>query len=807
MTAIDIPGYLIRREVGVGGMASVYLALQTSLDREVALKVMSPALAADPSFSKRFLQEARMLASLAHPNIVQVYDVGVTPGQLNYFSMQYLSAGDFAQRVRGGISEKDLVRILEGVSHALGYAHQRGYVHRDVAPGNILFDVNDTPLLTDFGIARALSQGARITSAGISIGTSHYMSPEQARGGEVDARSDLYGLGVLTWFGLTGRPPYEGADGFAVSYAHVFEPIPRLPNDQAHWQPLIDKALAKDPAQRFQSADEFAAALGALEVRTPAPITRDAEAPTRPIKREVLTTAMRASEAVTTIGAAPVFDESNVVGKTNDDPAIASTKGRGLSWVIAALGLVLIGGVGYALLGSDRSERVVAGEIPLENSVVETPSAPSTIAPASEVSVAQATETAMGASEESSEPTWDLVLTEDEELDLSKVPTVIDPVAEQLRLARNDLAGQRLMNPPRFNAFERFSLALRIDPKSKAARQGILDTAQAYLDLAEKAWAAQNPVEFVGYLNKVKEVARSIPEGANLVAAGGARSAREVDRYLAEATEAAERWDRPAAKAAYEKALVLDESNAKARTGLRGVDRIGAPGFVFRDKSGPEMIVVTNSLAFARRETSRGEFANWWRAGGQKEFSGKEPSCRDRESLFRSSRKRNWQAPGIEQDDSHPVVCVSFAQAQAFASWLSKQTGERYRLPTSAEWEQVARLAPAATCASANLADASFKRAFDSKAGAECDDGYASTAPTGRYPAASGLFDIDGNVREWVATCGKNAPLTATCRDHGTRGRGWMSPADKETVIQSDSFAEDVSLNSLGIRLVRDIEK
>lgn len=112
MTAIDIPGYVIRREVGVGGMASVYLALQTSLDREVALKIMSPALAADPTFSKRFLQEARMLASLAHPNIVQVYDVGVTQSQVNYFSMQYLANGDFAQRVRLGWS-KDLLRVLE----------------------------------------------------------------------------------------------------------------------------------------------------------------------------------------------------------------------------------------------------------------------------------------------------------------------------------------------------------------------------------------------------------------------------------------------------------------------------------------------------------------------------------------------------------------------------------------------------------------------------------------------------------------------------------------------------------------------
>ena len=117
---IEVPGYQIKREICVGGMASVHLAEQTSLEREVALKVMAPALAADPAFSKRFLQEARMLASLAHPNIVAVYDVGVTPAQLHYFSMQYLPGGDFASRVERGIDERDLVLALAGVGRALG---------------------------------------------------------------------------------------------------------------------------------------------------------------------------------------------------------------------------------------------------------------------------------------------------------------------------------------------------------------------------------------------------------------------------------------------------------------------------------------------------------------------------------------------------------------------------------------------------------------------------------------------------------------------------------------------------------------
>ena len=815
MTAIEIPGYLIRREVGSGGMASVYLALQTSLERDVALKVMSPALAADPTFSKRFLQEARMLASLAHPNIVQVYDVGVTQGQLNYFSMQYLSGGDFAQRVSGGLAEKDLVRILEGVANALGYAHQRGYVHRDVAPGNILFDVNDTPVLTDFGIARAISQAARITSAGISIGTSHYMSPEQARGGDVDARSDLYGLGVLTWFGLTGKPPYEGADGFAVSYAHVFEPVPRLPAAQSHWQALIDRALAKDPAARYQTAEDFVAALGTMNIKSGPVSAADSEAPTRIMKRDGVLAATAAAatsdDSATRIGAIPTFDAGLQVA-AESAPAGSGSR-RWLPWSIAAVGLVLMSLVAYALFaGRTQAPSVVRKPAEKPPAMATVPAAPIAPPPSSPVVAAPEVGPADGAS---SEPVTidadalDVAVADEAPLDLSKLPTVVDPVVELVRLGRADLAGQRLTSPPRNNAFERFSVALRIDPKSKTAKQGVVDTARAYLEMASKAWEAGDVPTFTGYLDKVIEVGGSIAEGAESVAAAKERRAREVESLRAVAEAAATRWDKVAARAAYEKILVIDTGNGKARDALKSVDRIGEPGFTFRDASGagngPDLVVVAAGLAFSRREVTRGEFAQFWRNGGQQQFAGKEPSCRDRESVFRSSRKRTWQSPDITQDDSHPVVCVGFPQALAYANWLSKETGERYRLPTVAEWEQVARRAPTGSCTSANLADASFKRTFESRVGADCDDAHAATAPGGRFAAVAGVFDIDGNVREWVATCGKAAPLIAGCREHGVRGRGWLSPADKESLTQGDSYAEDVALNTLGFRVVREL--
>lgn len=258
---LDFPGYSIIGEIGRGGMATVYRARQVMLDREVALKVLIPTLAADLVNAQRFLQEARMLASLEHPNVVPVYEVGATPSGLHYFSMQLLENGDFAARLREGVSEVELVRVLAAVASALGYAHTRGYVHRDVTPANILFDADDTPRLTDFGIARALAVTSRITASGLSVGTSHYMSPEQARGGEVDPRSDIYSLGIVCYQALIGEPPFDGEDAFAVAYAHVHEPMPMLPEALATWQPLIDRCVAKNPDERFQDCQEFIASL------------------------------------------------------------------------------------------------------------------------------------------------------------------------------------------------------------------------------------------------------------------------------------------------------------------------------------------------------------------------------------------------------------------------------------------------------------------------------------------------------------------------------------------------------------------
>lgn len=259
-----IDGYSIKKKLGSGGMATVYLAVQTSLGRKVALKLLSPNLTQDSSSTVRFLREARTIADLSHPNIISIYDVGTTNRHLPYFTMQYLSGGDLSERLKKTLTEKEIIRVLMGVTEALGYAHRRNFIHRDVKPANILFDESDNPILTDFGIARTITGSNWLTGSGRSVGSSHYMSPEQTQGAELDARSDIYSLGVVAYQALVGRAPYEADDDYAIGYAHVYHDIPEVPERLERWQSFIARAMAKNPDDRFQHTDEVQVALREL---------------------------------------------------------------------------------------------------------------------------------------------------------------------------------------------------------------------------------------------------------------------------------------------------------------------------------------------------------------------------------------------------------------------------------------------------------------------------------------------------------------------------------------------------------------
>jgi serine/threonine protein kinase len=262
--------YEIRERIGVGGMARVYKAWDSNLDRTVAVKILHEHLAADATFKERFEREAKFIASLNHPNIVQVYDFSMTNegGQMiSYMVMPFIAGKNLREILeeacaRGERLTHDRIRdILLDVSAALNYAHTRGMVHRDVKPANILFDEHDHAVLSDFGIAR-LAEGAQLTQEGATVGTPTYISPEQASGLPVDARSDIYALGVMLYEMLAGEPPFTADTNLSLILKHINEPVPSISQHLSVNNPALDalvyKAMAKNENDRHQTVQAFA---------------------------------------------------------------------------------------------------------------------------------------------------------------------------------------------------------------------------------------------------------------------------------------------------------------------------------------------------------------------------------------------------------------------------------------------------------------------------------------------------------------------------------------------------------------------
>ena len=257
-----IPGYRLIRELGRGGMATVWLAVQESLGREVALKLLSPQLASDPAASERFLREGRIAAGLVHRHIVGIHDVGVHEHQ-PYLAMEFMPGGTVS--TDAPYPPSAALAIVREMALALDHAHGEGVIHRDLKPENILRRKDGSHALADFGIARTRDSSSTLTQEGVTIGTPHYMSPEQLQALPLDGRADLYSLGVVLYQLLTGQLPYRGTDGVPVGMQHIHAPVPHLPVALSRYQPLLDSLLAKLPAQRPASGAELARRIEALQ--------------------------------------------------------------------------------------------------------------------------------------------------------------------------------------------------------------------------------------------------------------------------------------------------------------------------------------------------------------------------------------------------------------------------------------------------------------------------------------------------------------------------------------------------------------
>ena len=441
---VQVPGYKVVRKLGEGGMATVFLAVQESLDREVALKVMAPVLAANATFCEQFMKEGRIAAKLTHPHLMTVHDIGTENG-IYYLASEFLPAGTLRERM-DRITTNDILNVTRDIAAGLAYAHDKGFVHRDVKPGNIMFRANGTAVLADFGIAKAMKSVSAATMAGNAIGTPDYMSPEQAQATMIDGRSDLYSLGAVLFECLAGHKAYQANDAYAVALMHVTEPVPQLPEHVAWLQPLIEGLMAKNPDQRFATGDAYIAALDRMLMDHP-----QADA-----------TAQQAARKRATLKSITPLPGSVPAARAKESPAKAKMSTGAMAGIAVAV-LVAVIAIGWFAL---RRSPAPAPENPTTN----TPTQPSNppIVPTQQPSQTQGENQATAAIMK---------------LDM---PTLLSRGDEYLAYGQKNF-GEKLDFPPGENAIDMYGEVLRRDSANAQARNGLTQIGAYYEKAARDA--------------------------------------------------------------------------------------------------------------------------------------------------------------------------------------------------------------------------------------------------------------------------------------------------------------------------------
>ena len=706
---IEVPGYRLVRPVGTSGVATVYEATQRSLERQVAIKLWRPL---DDSAVGRFEQLLRTNARLSHPNIVGIHQIGRTEDGRLFHSMPFLLSARLAHlnlRTR----PLHIAALLRGLLDALGNAHRRGIVHGGIKSANVLFDERGQPRLADFGIARCAAElGLRHASAGA------YLSPEQARGEAPGQRSDLYSLGILAFELLAGSLPFERGDAVSTAVAHIEQPVPHLPPMVSMWQPWIDKALAKSAEDRFQSAEEMAEALTAI-------------------------------------------DGHQAIGKV----PWRIERPHPPRWAIALGGLcaaMILAAAAWATLGT-RPRPAVRAEAVVIPAMAATAAPPAPAESPATPSSASSIETR----------TYALI-----------------------RQADASRAAGHLFAPAGNNAAEQYLAALLLDPGNPAATAGVdamlvtlrkrLDStwqdervprALVLLKRADLLAAHAGPVSRRDWQADRANLAQHV--GDAVVAAANKRDARQ----LAELKPLAK-----ALPATYPSGFDLAAAERRAATPVAG-DRL-------RDTGGPVLVYLpangdAPAFAIERVEVTRGDYAAFVRATHRPASR-----CLEAYNLFSRFQHLTWQAPGFKQQDDHPAVCVSWNDAEAYAAWLSKTTGETYQLPTSGEWMRAAHQVPKGTpCQLGNIDDVSRQSAMDNDR-LKCNDGAAQTAPVGHHlPSGAGVYDLYGNVSEWLAGGSKGERVF--------RGLSWRDGGHQTPLGRRGTADSDIGYTNVGFRVVR----
>jgi len=451
---MEIPGYEITRCIGQGGMATAYLARQTSLERPVVLKILDTNTNDSPQIVERFLNEGRLVAALNHPHVITIFDINMSATDV-YIAMEYVEGGDLKERLeQHAFSPSEAIDITRKIASGLQAAHEKGIVHRDVKPGNVLFRKDGTPLLSDFGIAKDLTIDGDLTATGMFVGSPNYMSPEQSEAGPIDGRTDIYALGVIFYEMLTGQKPYSAESIVDVFMMHRKAPVPTLPNGLEAYQELLNLMLAKDREARFRDAASLVDYLQKLSEKL--------------------------AERSTNISEIPDFDVTGTVNVPSESVAtrlvIAEKKRIDRKGILLTL-LVFVGTANLALayFGREMSREDFPEHYPiatLSADVLQNKNDPS------------------------------LTVSDD----LSQLPNTEEVVAAMHWLGQHSLIEYRLVAPPKDNAFYYYSRLLQLNPEDVQAQQGMRKIAALCAVLADRAIAESDNAKARSFISLGLEV-------------------------------------------------------------------------------------------------------------------------------------------------------------------------------------------------------------------------------------------------------------------------------------------------------------
>lgn len=743
---MQFPGYKILRKINQGGMATVYLAMQESLKRPVALKVMAPALNADPIFSERFQREAKIVSRLSHTHIVAIYDVG-QHNTYNFIAMDYIDGGSIADKITQGLTAKEALAVVQQMAEALDHAHNKGYIHRDIKPENILLRKDGTAVLSDFGVARAVSSNTQMTSAGTVVGTPNYMSPEQARGKTLDGRSDIYSLGIVFYEMLVGQPPYVAEEPVATAILHLTAPVPKLPPKFADLQPLLNKMAAKKTQDRYQTGAELSVAVADMLERLNSGTSTKKQKKNQKQKTQNPNTRARVLgrlfNRLFRRKAGSTADTEDLAALTNileSDLNPQTPRSRLRIWIglVALSLLVFLVSAGIAYWYWQTYER-----LPLLDRINDELSISSTGIDSNTNNNQATVET---------EITPNLDATSDSDADrFSETPVqegnVERPLPDDIKL---------------------YPLSVTTKPKDAVVR--IMNIKQRYTEGIELP-----PGEYLVDVQKV----------GYFVFQDWISLSEEKTRYQVELQPAPVPGDK------------LQDTLANGQVAPE-LTVVGTGSFVmgslkYTNTQPRYEVLLDQPFAVSTTEITFKDFQLYLNATGQ-------------------------EAP-LDQEwgqGNRPVINVSWNEAFEYTQWLSRQTGETYHLPSEAQWEAVA----------SNWGNQEYPwpgGVEQGREGANCKRGCRSsyvtlfggkTAPVATYTAnALGVFDLGGNVAEWVADCysptypAPDVKVDFDGCNRVIRGGSFMDNIEDLNVYKRDHKAPEFRDKFIGFRVVRRLPK